>query len=64
MSEYKEIIVEAEGGVTTTTLNKPETLNALGRVNSQERLDALLEADSEDDVRCVVLTSGRAFCAG
>jgi len=65
MADYQEILVDRESGVTTITLNKPETLNALGRVNGQELLTALREADADDDVRCVVLTGqGRSFCAG
>jgi enoyl-CoA hydratase/carnithine racemase len=57
--------VNADAGVTTLTLNRPDQFNAL----SEEMLDALeraLEAVAHDeDVRCVVLAgNGRAFCAG
>jgi 2-(1,2-epoxy-1,2-dihydrophenyl)acetyl-CoA isomerase len=63
--EYQEIVVEHEAGVTTITLNAPQKLNALGRVNGSELLGALRQADDDDDVRCVVLTGvGRGFCVG
>ena len=65
MNSFSEIIVETAEAVTTITLNKPETLNALGRVNCSELLQALRTADDDDDVRCVVLTGrGRGFCVG
>jgi enoyl-CoA hydratase/carnithine racemase len=65
MTEYKEIVCEFRRGVTTITLNKPETLNALGRVNGEELLHALRAADEDDDIRCVVITgAGRGFCVG
>jgi hypothetical protein len=34
MSSFTEIVVEGAGAVTTITLAKPKSLNALGRVNS------------------------------
>jgi 2-(1,2-epoxy-1,2-dihydrophenyl)acetyl-CoA isomerase len=65
VDSFTEIIVETAAAVTTITLNKPETLNALGRVNGSELLQALRAADDDDEVRCVVLTGrGRGFCVG
>jgi 2-(1,2-epoxy-1,2-dihydrophenyl)acetyl-CoA isomerase len=65
MAEYTQILVDDDVGVRTITLNKPESLNALGGVNGRELLEALRLADDEDDVRCVVVTgTGRGFCTG
>ncbi len=52
-------------GVATITLNRPELLNT-GTVNMVMELVEVLDlADSDDEVRVVVLTgAGRAFCAG
>ena len=59
-----KVLVEADGGVLTITLNRPEALNAL----DDELLDELLAAWSsaaDPSVRSVVLAgAGRAFCAG
>jgi hypothetical protein len=65
MTGANGVIVAQDRGVTTITLDKPETLNALGQGNGQALLDALLAADGDDDIRCVVLTgNGRGFCVG
>jgi enoyl-CoA hydratase len=60
------LLRERRGGVEIVTLNRPEKRNALNR----ELLDALAstfaELESDDDVRCIVLTAAgdRAFSAG
>jgi enoyl-CoA hydratase/carnithine racemase len=56
---------DAETGVATITLNRPEKLNAL-TFEVYEELRATFDAlDTEDGVRAIVLTgSGRAFCSG
>jgi 2-(1,2-epoxy-1,2-dihydrophenyl)acetyl-CoA isomerase len=52
-------------GVATITLNRPEKLNAFAGTMREELLDAIRAAESDDDVRVVVITgAGRAFCAG
>jgi 2-(1,2-epoxy-1,2-dihydrophenyl)acetyl-CoA isomerase len=51
--------------VATITLNRPEKLNAFAGSMREELLDAIRAAESDDDVRVVVITgAGRAFCAG
>jgi enoyl-CoA hydratase len=58
------IIVEADGDVTTLTLNRPEKLNALSDAMVEE-LFAALEGIARSEARAVVLTgAGRGFCAG
>ncbi len=63
--EHKDILVEKDGHVAVITLNRPEHLNALTLSMQDELLSALQEADSDPEVRAMVLTgAGRAFCAG
>jgi enoyl-CoA hydratase len=63
---YEHILVEKESGVAIITLNRPEVLNALSRLLSFELHDAVMEANSNDDIGCIVLTGAgnRAFSAG
>ena len=63
--DYEQIKYEAQNGILTITLNRPDKLNAFtGRMLS-ELLDAMDRADRDDDVRAVVFTgAGRGFCAG
>ena len=52
-------------GVMTITLSRPDRLNAFTSVMHAELRDALSTAESDEAVRCVVLTGeGRAFSAG
>ncbi len=55
-------------GVATFTLNRPHRLNAMDHGPGslqRELVEALEEADRDDDVRCCVITgAGRAFCSG
>jgi len=56
---------EADDGVGTITLDRPESLNSLDATLKRELLAALRQADRDASVRAVVLTgAGRAFCAG
>jgi 2-(1,2-epoxy-1,2-dihydrophenyl)acetyl-CoA isomerase len=59
------VLEERAGAVTYIRLNRPEKLNALNLQLGQDLVHALLRAQGDKAVRCVVLTgSGRAFCAG
>ncbi|MCT9003376.1 enoyl-CoA hydratase family protein [Streptomyces sp. NPDC054766] len=54
-----------ERGVTTLTLDSPDTRNALSAVLVGELADALTRCGKDDDLRAVVLThTGNTFCAG
>ncbi len=57
--------LDAESGVATVTLNRPDRLNAL-TFEVYDELKQVFEAlDTEPGVRVIVLTgSGRAFCSG
>jgi 2-(1,2-epoxy-1,2-dihydrophenyl)acetyl-CoA isomerase len=59
------VAVNADGGVTTVRLNRPDAMNALDVPTKVALRDALTTAAGDDRVRCVVLTgTGRAFCVG
>jgi 2-(1,2-epoxy-1,2-dihydrophenyl)acetyl-CoA isomerase len=59
------IRVETADGVTTITLNRPESLNALNSTMRRDLSAALRAAARDEAVRAVVLTgSGRGFCSG
>ncbi len=61
-----ELLTQADAGVLTLTLNRPETRNALNQPLLAELLAALENAGRDEQVRAVVLTGAgdRAFCAG
>ncbi len=62
---FTAIRVSADEGVLTITLARPERLNAFTSVMHAELREALSAAETDTDVRCVVLTGqGRAFSAG
>jgi 2-(1,2-epoxy-1,2-dihydrophenyl)acetyl-CoA isomerase len=57
--------VDAEAGIATVTLHRPDALNSLTVPMKQELLAALRGLERNAQVRAVVLTgAGRAFCAG
>src|SRR5690242_10721464 len=62
---YDTVLYEVSNRVATITLNRPEAMNALSPKLEGEMHAALDEADSDDDVRAIILTgAGRAFSAG
>ncbi|REC57703.1 enoyl-CoA hydratase [Rhodosalinus sediminis] len=62
---YETIVVETEDHVATIKLNRPDAMNALNSQLLGELARALREADTNDKVRCIVLTgSSKAFAAG
>lgn len=59
------ISFEANNGVATLVLNRPDRLNALTSVMTAEILDVLKTCARDDSIRCLVVTgAGRGFCAG
>lgn len=65
MTEYSDLLYEADGGIVTITLNRPHRLNAITMPMLESLSQALRAADRDRSVRVIVLTgAGRGFCAG
>lgn len=59
------VTTERDGHVLLVRLNRPERLNAVNRHIARGLGDAIDVAETDPDIRAVVLTgTGRAFCAG
>jgi enoyl-CoA hydratase/carnithine racemase len=60
------LVLEKRGHVGLLTLNRPESLNALGAPGDGDAVAQVCEqVNADQDIRCVVLTgAGRAFSAG
>jgi enoyl-CoA hydratase/carnithine racemase len=60
------LTLEKRGHVAVLTLNRPDSMNALGAPGDGDQVQAVCEQVNADrDIRCVVLTgAGRAFSAG
>ena len=65
MPEFKNLRYEVADHTLTLTMNRPERLNAFNSQMQREFLEALDHADSDDEIRVVIVTGeGRGFCAG
>ncbi|HTO54768.1 MAG TPA: enoyl-CoA hydratase [Myxococcota bacterium] len=59
------LLARVEDGVATLVMNRPERRNALSDEMFRGMAQALREAETASDVRCLVLTgAGGAFCSG
>lgn len=59
------ILTKLEDGVLTITLNRPEKSNSLTTGIMLEFADIFVQVNSNDDIRCVVVTgAGDFFCSG
>jgi 2-(1,2-epoxy-1,2-dihydrophenyl)acetyl-CoA isomerase len=62
---FQTLRYDMDDAVATITLNRPERYNALNLALGRELFHAVLEADEDPGVRCIVVTgAGKAFCAG
>ena len=62
---YEHIRCDLDGPLMIVTLNRPDKLNAYTGQMGAEIADAFKRADSDDNVRAIIVTgAGRAFCAG
>lgn len=65
MAEFKELLYEIKNGAAIITLNRPDKRNALNDQIISDLGRAIAEANSDDQVRVVVLRgAGKDFCAG
>jgi enoyl-CoA hydratase/carnithine racemase len=64
-SQTDELLWSLEGAVGVITLNRPDQMNAISPTLEAELHRILKEAESDPDVRAIVLTgAGKAFSAG
>ena len=63
---HKNIITEDKDGICYLTINRPKQLNALNLATISELSRAIIKADSDQSIRCIILTGSekRAFVAG
>jgi enoyl-CoA hydratase len=63
---YEHILVQVEERVAIITLNRPEKMNAMNRRLGEELHDAVMQAEADDGIGCIVITGAgeRAFSAG
>lgn len=62
---YETLRLEREGSITTLTLNRPQSLNAISARMGRELTEALERAASDRESRALIVTgAGRAFCSG
>src|SRR6186713_1584128 len=60
-----ELLIETKGSVRMLTLNRPEKRNALNDALVEELKAALREADSDENLRSIVIRgAGKDFCSG
>ncbi|CAN5604089.1 enoyl-CoA hydratase-related protein [soil metagenome] len=60
-----DLLVNRNDDIAVLTLNRPDRLNAISGPMLAALSAALVEADRDASVRCIVLTgAGRGFCAG
>lgn len=65
MSDYECVEYATENGAAVVRLDRPEKMNALSVQLIEDLTNALDRAESDDDVRAVILTgNGEAFSAG
>ena len=63
---YEDIIYQAENGVATITINRPQKFNAFRGKTCEELISAFHRAGWDRDIGVIVLTGAgeKAFCTG
>lgn len=65
MKTFETVNLEIEAGISTITLNRPDSLNAMNRQLIDDVALVFDEANRDERVKVIIFTgSGRAFCAG
>src|SRR6478735_6205602 len=60
-----EVLVEADSGILTITINRPQQRNAMSLAAATIIAEALTRLDEDPDLSVAILTgSGGTFCAG
>jgi enoyl-CoA hydratase len=64
--DYENIISEYRDGICYLIINRPKQLNALNGATISELNKAIIKADNDKLVRCIILTGAetKAFVAG
>jgi enoyl-CoA hydratase/carnithine racemase len=63
--ELQDLIYTKEGSIATITLNRPERLNAFTAAMTQGLMQAVEDANKDDEIRVIIITgAGRGFCSG
>lgn len=63
--KYKDILLEKDGPIAKIIFNRPEKHNALRFGMFDEVIDALHDAEDDDDIKVVVVKgNGPSFCSG
>ena len=63
---YQNVLSKVKGDVAYITINRPQQLNALNKETIEELNDAIIKADQNRAVKCLILTGAetKAFVAG
>jgi 2-ketocyclohexanecarboxyl-CoA hydrolase len=63
---FQDILYEKRDGIATITINRPKVLNAFRAETVEEMLEAMRDAEDDDEIGVVVLggAGDRAFCSG
>lgn len=66
MPDDANVLLSVEEGIATVTINRPKALNALNTDTLRELKAAVLQADSDDAVKVIIVTGAgeKAFVAG
>lgn len=64
--EFKNILYDKRDGIATIIINRPAVLNVLNEETMREIIQALEDAEKDENLRVLVLTGigEKAFCAG
>lgn len=63
---YQNVLSEIKNNIAYITINRPKQLNALNKETIEELNDAIIKADQNKEVNCLILTGAdtKAFVAG
>jgi enoyl-CoA hydratase len=63
---YENLLITAQNGICTITINRPKKLNALNKKTIEELHDAFYHANKDKKIKAIILTGSgeKAFVAG